>query len=679
MKQNLYLFRYAVLGAVFLLAAALILSLTLCGTNSKIAPSDTELAGTDGKQLSSVSIIDLAQLNTLPSVNYTPDEFLIPNSQIQGTPIDLTAKQHFAHRGTFVYVIRNLDPFSPDFQEQLEQLKPYLQGDGYWHFTLYIPRIWSACNVYVEYSLTQRVEDIGEYDFVHYGDYTGKTEYHKSKTEPLFIDLAFYSKQHVITSDPLNAATVVTIHYEETSRKTTGIDGMPLIGSDASIRSKVALDRGLTTAFYVFAALVVALFIFICFLKRSLHFLPQLLIVFGIFGLLFSSYILSTPTFYPYLWKSVRAISLSFLLISAFTSLRQRIKHSALWTTLAILFSILGVSLPLLEVLPYDFSAWEQIYKLTVISLFSVATLLYSFVLAANKKQNLSILLNPMLAGLLGIAACIPEINVTPYLHPVFWLSGIILIYTAILSGLIFTRQEQKLKYLTENLQTEVTLQVKDMQALIDERDELLRYISHDMKKPTTSISRFLQVLRQHESDSEQIRTIDIIARKADELTRSFTDLSSYSKTNFTAECPGAIELNECFVRVYENFEPDCTANGIILQVEPCVFTVFGKPQNLYAVISNVILNAIEHDKCKHIRLSAVKKKNVCVISISDDGKGISPEKDIFRPYYSKTSSDENTGIGLYIAKKYMQSMNGDLTYTQENGILTFCITLPLA
>ena len=93
-----------------------------------------------------------------------------------------------------------------------------------------------------------------------------------------------------------------------------------------------------------------------------------------------------------------------------------------------------------------------------------------------------------MLAGLLGIAACIPEINVTPYLHPVFWLSGIILIYTAILSGLIFTRQEQKLKYLTENLQTEVTLQVKDMQALIDERDELLRYISHDMKKPTTSI-----------------------------------------------------------------------------------------------------------------------------------------------------------------------------------------------
>ncbi|MDY2841352.1 MAG: hypothetical protein SOT08_01560, partial [Candidatus Borkfalkiaceae bacterium] len=35
--------------------------------------------------------------------------------------------------------------------------------------------------------------------------------------------------------------------------------------------------------------------------------------------------------------------------------------------------------------------------------------------------------------------------------------------------------------------------------------------------------------------------------------------------------------------------------------------------------------------------------------------------------------------LGLYIARNFMRSMNGDLTYRQEDGKLEFLITLPLA
>ena len=72
------------------------------------------------------------------------------------------------------------------------------------------------------------------------------------------------------------------------------------------------------------------------------------------------------------------------------------------------------------------------------------------------------------------------------------------------------------------------------------------------------------------------------------------------------------------------------------------------------------------------------KKKNVCIISVSDDGKGIQGDRDIFYPYYSESAGRGNTGLGLYISKSFMRSMNGELSYTQNDGLLTFNITVPL-
>ena len=74
-----------------------------------------------------------------------------------------------------------------------------------------------------------------------------------------------------------------------------------------------------------------------------------------------------------------------------------------------------------------------------------------------------------------------------------------------------------------------------------------------------------------------------------------------------------------------------------------------------------------------------MKKNGVCMLSIADDGKGIDESNDVFMPYYSEAVSENNTGIGLYISRNFMRSMNGELTYRQEDGKLELLITLPLA
>ncbi len=211
--------RYCIAVAIFLSMTALIMFLNFFIPTPTHAVGDTSLRGTDNQPIASVSITDLKDLNSLPYVNYTPDKYLNPNFEIQGTPIDLREKNQFAQKGTFVFVIRNIDPTAEDFLEKSQSLNPYLQGDYSWHFTLYIPKIWSACNIYTKYVLTERVGSLSDYNFIEYSDYADKTDHLSVKTKPVYLDLSFYSKRQSIMPEPLYAATVVTIHYETQADK----------------------------------------------------------------------------------------------------------------------------------------------------------------------------------------------------------------------------------------------------------------------------------------------------------------------------------------------------------------------------------------------------------------------------------------------------------------------------
>ena len=101
----------------------------------------------------------------------------------------------------------------------------------------------------------------------------------------------------------------------------------------------------------------------------------------------------------------------------------------------------------------------------------------------------------------------------------------------------------------------------------------------------------------------------------------------------------------------------------------------FVKPKGIENVVSNIIINAIEHANCKTITLSLKSDKNKTVLCVADDGKGIDGNLDIFKPYVSENDS-ETGGVGLYICKNIIESMNGSLTYETGNNGTTFFISL---
>lgn len=68
-------------------------------------------------------------------------------------------------------------------------------------------------------------------------------------------------------------------------------------------------------------------------------------------------------------------------------------------------------------------------------------------------------------------------------------------------------------------------------------------------------------------------------------------------------------------------------------------------------------------------------EKNRIVLSVADNGKGIAADLDVFAPYVSENSAETN-GVGLYICKNIIESMNGELTYSSERGGTVFHISL---
>lgn len=674
------IFNFAAIFFTALFSFIVTLLLALCVKEPAAAIETEGVTGTDGAPISAFCISDLGRLNVIKRVNHTPGEYLIPQSDISGR-ITETDGQSESSKGTYVFVIANLDPWDENFSEKAEALDPYLQGDNYWHFTLYLPACFSACNVYVRSTLYQTAGELSDYDYIKYSasNYQKETLYHKSTTEPMFIDLGFYTRRQAIAGDFLERSIVVTIHYEAEDGRSAGFASHPLIGLDSVVRSNVGRDKNLLGPLSLISALVLAVFLFVCFLKRTVAFIPQVSIIAGTLLFFLSRSFLLGSTALPFFWLSMSAFSAQFVALSAICALRLKIKNFPLWHPFAV---FAGINCILVFIPPYVSAAAVGVgIYLKAANLLLAAVICVFALLRAGTESGESpfVFVSPVLtAALLIVSVCLQP-TVLFIAAPAVWLHTAILTFTVFLGLGYFIRMEKRNVFLTDNLQSEVERQTNGLKSVIDERDKLLRYLSHDLKKPVRSMERFLDTLRAREENPEQVKTIDIIKQKASEIDESLTELQKYERFNYAVERSESFDAGDAIQEIYERLAPDCEANDVKLTCIPAHVSVFAKRNTLLSIVGNLVFNALEHSECGEIRLTIGKRKRSCLVVVADDGKGISSDADIFRPYYSGVETEENLGLGLYICKQSALSMGGDLTLDQSAGKTAFILTLPLS
>lgn len=632
-----------------------------------------ESAAVIGEDITAVRIDDFAELNLIDKVNYVPNEFIVPSSapvSYDFETVSLT-EHNFAESGSIVIFLLNLDPLDPDFTDKSAALDKYKVGD-YWKFSVLLPKVFTAANIYLDASLVATTGEIADYEFIKYNTSDDRIGVkHVSETERIVLEMEFYTRREAVNNH------VITIHYESDSETLAGLQDAVCVGAPDAVEG---LKKQYPVTFIV-ALLISAMIFFVLtvlsFLKKTLGFLAETALMFGVMLLAIANYLLADVTGIPLLLSSVRFSANFIILVAASLMLSKNLR-------LPIRLSVIvlnTVGFLLAFILPYvSVSAAEILAPaVTALKLLSAVITACLVFLPAISKKTLPSLLRSVCAGIAAVNVA-ASVFIAPtsevILYPPLWLYFALTVVSFMTVVKIIADIERENAYITANLNSEVERQTKDIRAMVAERDKLLQFISHDLKKPLVFGENHLEILSEREKDAEQIKLINIVRQNNRKVLENLTEIAGYARFNYLDEPSSPTELSGLCEKLYRYCSEDCKAAGILLKnaVKTEAYA-FAKPQGLENALTNIILNAIEHADCTVITLDMRSDKNRLLLSVADNGKGISPELDVFRPYISESASDVS-GLELYICKNIIESMNGELTYTSSGIGTVFTIAL---
>jgi two-component system NtrC family sensor kinase len=107
---------------------------------------------------------------------------------------------------------------------------------------------------------------------------------------------------------------------------------------------------------------------------------------------------------------------------------------------------------------------------------------------------------------------------------------------------------------------------------------------------------------------------------------------------------------------------------------------VAGVRDYLTQVVLNLVLNAVDATADEgRIHVAAREEDGHLILSVEDDGRGISiaDRCRLFQPYF--TTKAHGTGLGLFVSRQILQEFSGTLGFVSAPGEgSTFVVKLPL-
>ena len=210
---------------------------------------------------------------------------------------------------------------------------------------------------------------------------------------------------------------------------------------------------------------------------------------------------------------------------------------------------------------------------------------------------------------------------------------------------------------------------------LIDDQDEMIRAISHELRTPVTRIRFRMAIIEDQECAELNDQTAGI-ERDLNELEKLIDEVLTFSKLKRALP-----QLNIEEIAIANLFN-DLTQSAKLInhEIKINAMTTEGAiitadKRYMFRALENIMTNALKHARSK-IELGYYISDTQQQIWISDDGQGI-PEKDrksIFEPFKrldaSRARISGGYGLGLAIVKQvsYWHKGNVDVFESLEGG-----------
>ena len=203
-------------------------------------------------------------------------------------------------------------------------------------------------------------------------------------------------------------------------------------------------------------------------------------------------------------------------------------------------------------------------------------------------------------------------------------------------------------------------------------RAEFLGMVSHELRAPLTSIKGSTATLLSAAPDLDPAETrefLRIIDEQADHMRGLIGDLLDVGRIDAgtLSVSPEVSDVAALVDRARNTFLSGGGRHSVLIDLPPDLPTVMADRRRIVQVLNNLFSNASRHaPETSPIRVAAVRDGVHVAIAVSDEGRGVAPERlgQLFRRYSGSAGDGAEgglgaAGLGLAICKGLVEAHGG--------------------
>ncbi len=242
-----------------------------------------------------------------------------------------------------------------------------------------------------------------------------------------------------------------------------------------------------------------------------------------------------------------------------------------------------------------------------------------------------------------------------------------------------------------EKQNDEIRAKSTELNRLITSRNKLLSIIGHDLKNPLNSIIGFADLLHTNLAslDKEQVKNYSEIIHSSSKSAHYLLE----NLLNWSLLQTGSLQRNPVRINICDLVKDviplyKATASGKRIELINKVdndLHLFADRNMVHTVVRNITGNAIKYtNEDGTVTFSANRRNKGVAIMIEDTGIGMT--EDLIQKLFASenihstpgTAGEKGTGLGLVIAREFVEKNHGKMEVKSEPGRGTcFIITLP--
>ena len=219
---------------------------------------------------------------------------------------------------------------------------------------------------------------------------------------------------------------------------------------------------------------------------------------------------------------------------------------------------------------------------------------------------------------------------------------------------------------------------------------DFISTVSHELRTPLTSIRGFAQTMLSSWDlldDESKKQFLKIIEEQSNRLIKLVENILAVSKSQSVENYVFKnIDTNSAIKAVLPVVQQQYSTKKIITDFNKNLPEILIDKDKFQQIIMNLVENACKysHENTEIIIKTDFAPDNMVSVKVIDEGEEIKEEdkEKIFEKFSRLdnplTRSVQGSGLGLYITKTLVETMNGKISAESKNGITIFEVLMPI-